>query len=279
MQSMRTAPFSPGYRRITWVHLLIGVNIAVFVLQWLVGMRYPGFVEHYFALSGGGIKAGHYWQFLSYMFLHGGILHLLVNCLGLAFAGREVETQLGPRRLLTIYFLGGILGGIAQLLFSGGPVELVGASGGVCAVLLAFTTMMPEVEITALLYFIIPVRMRAKWLGWAVIGISLFFIATGLGRGVGHLAHLGGALFGWFYVWKLGYGARSYERSWLQRKLDARREEEERREAMEPGEFISREIDPILDKISREGIHSLTKAERRILEQGREKIAKKTTRR
>ena len=192
--------------------------------------------------------------------------------MGLYFAGREVELVCGPKHLLGMYFMGGFLGGILQLAM-GGDISLMGASAGVCAVLLAFTTMLPELEITALLFFIIPIRMRAKWLGRAVIVSSIFFAVTPWGGNVGHLAHLGGALTGWFYTRRLGFGGAF----WFQRVFRDRRVTRERQERMDPNEFISREIDPILDKIAREGIQSLTRSERRILELGREKIAKKTS--
>lgn len=260
----------PG-NRTSVVTTLIALNIVAFLLQWATEYFWPNWMEETFALSRSGIAEGYYWQFLSYMFLHGGVIHLLVNCVGLYFVGPEVETVCGPRHFLGIYFLGGLFGGVLQLLL-GGNYPLVGASAGVCAILLAFTTMLPELEITALIYFVIPIRMRAKWLGRIVIGSSVFFILTGLGGEIGHLAHLGGAMFGWFYTRRLGFGG-SF---WLQRFLRDRRRLRERQEQMDPNEFISREIDPILDKIAREGIHSLTRAERHILEMGREKIAKKT---
>jgi len=245
---------------------------VVSLLQWGTELYYPDFADKYFALSNKGIAEGYYWQFLTYMFLHGGWLHLLVNCLGLYFAGREVEIVLGPKHLLGMYFLGGFAGGVLQLLL-GPAVTLMGASAGVCAVILAFTTMLPELEITALIFFIIPVRMRAKWLGRAVIASSIFFAVTPFGSSVGHIAHLGGAITGWLYTRRLGFGGAF----WFQRFLRDRRRLRDRQERMDPNEFISREIDPILDKIAREGIHSLTRAERRILELGREKIAKKTS--
>ena len=252
------------------VMMLIVANVAFFFLQWGIDWASPDWAETYLGLSREGIAQGFYWQLLTYMFLHGGWLHLLVNCLGLYFAGREVEIVCGPRHLLGIYFTGGLVGGILQLLWM--PAPLVGASAGVCAVLLAFTTMLPELEITALLFFIIPIRMRAKWLGRIVIGSSIFFALSGFGGNIGHVAHLGGAMLGWFYARRLGFGGAF----WLQRFVRDRRRTRERQERMDPNEFISREIDPILDKIAREGIQSLTRAERRILELGREKIAKKT---
>ncbi len=251
--------------------MLIVANVAVSLLQWGIDWCSPGWTETYFALSREGIAQGFYWQFLTYMFLHGGWLHLLVNCLGLYFAGREVEIVCGPRHLLGIYFAGGLAGGILQLLCVPG-VPLIGASAGVCAVLLAFTTMLPELEITALIFFILPIRMRAKWLGRIVVGSSILFAVSGYGGNIGHVAHLGGAMLGWFYARRLGFGGAF----WLQRFVRDRRRTRERQERMDPNEFISQEIDPILDKIAREGIQSLTRAERRILELGREKIAKKT---
>ena len=279
--------------RFSVVFLLILTTVIASLLQWCVEFFSPEWPATYFALSRTGVEHGFYWQFLSYMFLHGSVLHLLFNCLGLYFAGREVEIICGPRHLLGVYFAGGILGGIVQLI--AGPVEtvLLGASAGVCAVLLAYCTIMPEMEVTLLLYFVIPVPMRAKWLGRILITVSLFFGAiiwlppfqgflASLDRNgsmaffvgqVGHLAHLGGAMTGWFYARRLGFGGTF----WLVSLFRERRRLRERRARMNPEQFISEEIDPILDKISREGIHSLTRAERRVLELGRDKIARKTT--
>ena len=223
----------------SFVMMLIVANVAVTLLQWGVDSYSPKWMESYFALSYQGIIDGYYWQFLSYMFLHANIWHLLFNCLGLYFAGREVEIVLGPKHLLGIYFLGGFVGGITQLLFNSG-ISLLGASAGVCAVLLAFTTMLPELEITALLFLVIPIRMRAKWLGRGVIWTSILFALTGFGGDIGHMAHLGGAITGWFYTRRLGFGGAF----WMQRFFRDRRRNRERQERMDPNEFISQEIDP-----------------------------------
>lgn len=254
------------------MELLIGLNVAVFLLQLLAESFAPGVfyrLENDFALSREGLRNGYYWQPVTYMFLHGGAIHLLVNVLGLYFAGREVEHVLGRKHFLGIYFLGGLLGGLAQLLMGD---SVIGASAGVCAVLLAFTSILPELEITALLFFVIPFRMRAKWLGRAVIATSILFAAVGFGSDIGHVAHLVGALTGWVYARCLGFGGDFLA------FFRERRRPRNRLEQMDSRAFISEEIDPILDKISREGIHSLTRAERRILERGREKIASRTSR-
>ena len=254
------------------VSLLIIANVAVFILQEIATRVHPE-LFHLLALSREGIAESRYWQLVTYMFLHGGALHLLVNMLGLYFAGREVESLCGPKHLLGIYFAGGILGGAAQLIAGPATIEIVGASGGVCAVLLAFSTLLPELEITALIFFVIPLRMKAKWLGRAVIATSVVFQLFATGHDpVAHVAHLGGALAGWFYTRRLGYGSPFFLQSWFRDRQRSRR----RLEAMSSTEFISEEIDPILDKIAREGIHSLTRSERRALERGRDKIANRT---
>src|SRR4051794_7728012 len=126
MRSPRLKAFPPRWKagRHSVAMLLIVANVAAFLAQTLVSVVSPDFVQHWFALSGEGIRNGCVWQFLSYMFLHGdprvlwmGPMHLLVNMLTLYFAGREVEAIAGPKHLLGIYFGGGLFGGVAQILF------------------------------------------------------------------------------------------------------------------------------------------------------------------
>jgi membrane associated rhomboid family serine protease len=262
----------PG-RRFSVVAMLIGANVGLFLFQTLVEAFAPGWTTHWLALSGDGIRSGFEWQFLTYMFLHGGVMHLLFNMLTLYFAGRELEVIAGRNHLLGIYFGGGIVGGIAQVMLSNPHMELVGASAGVCAALIAFTTIYPEMELTLLLFFVIPVRLKAKYLALGLVGTSILFSISGVWGSVGHLAHLGGCVVGWVYARQLGFGRPLA----IQRYFFKKRERLVRMEKLTPEQFISEEIDPILDKISREGIHSLTRAERKILEKGREKIAKKTS--
>lgn len=260
-------------RRGSLTLLLVAINIACFLAQTLLDQVSPHWVEAWLALSLEGIKSGYFWQFFTYMFLHGGVMHLLVNLFTLYFAGREVESLVGRTHFLAIYFLGGLVGGLAQILFNSGTGALLGASAGVFAILLAFTTIFPEIQITCLLFFVIPLRLKAKTLALLIVGSTLLFIAMGMMQDIGHVAHLGGCLVGWGYVRTLGFGNPFR----LQEYFDRKRDLAERVQRMSPEEFISEEIDPILDKIAREGIHSLTRTERKILEKGRDKIARKTS--
>jgi membrane associated rhomboid family serine protease len=281
MGSPRIQPFIPRWTtgRRSVVTLLIVASVMAFIGQTFAEMAVRGFTQQWLSLSMTGIRAGYYWQFVSYLFIHGnpgdpitGVVHLFLNMFTLYFVGREVEAIAGPRHLLGMYFLGGILGGLGQIFCSQFPVS--GASAGVCAVLVAFTTILPEYEVTLLLFFVVPVRLRAKYVGWLVAGGAAAMAAFHWMPEVAHVAHLGGCLVGWIYVRQLGFG----NPWWIQRRLIERRQREERLNRMSPDQYMIEEIDPVLDKIAREGIRSLTRGERRILERGREKISQKETR-
>ena len=282
MGSPRIQPFIPRWTtgRRSVVTLLIVASVVAFVLQTVAEHTMPDFTQRWLYLSMAGIKQGNYWQLLTYMFVHGdpkdpltGVVHLFLNMMTLFFVGREVEAIAGPRHLLGMYFIGGVVGGLAQIVAVPGGAPVCGASAGVCAVLLAFTTILPEFEVTILFFFVIPVRLRAKFVGWLVMGGAVAMETFGLMPNVAHVAHLGGCLIGWVYARQLGFGSPW----WYQRRMLERRQREERLTRMSPDQYMVQEIDPILDKISREGIRSLTRRERRILERGRDKISQRDT--
>jgi membrane associated rhomboid family serine protease len=148
------------------------------------------------ALSGDGLARGWWWTPITHLFVHANLLHLAVNVFGLWFIGPEVETMLGRTRFLVLYLVSGVAGGLLQTAFSAPQSELVGASGSVCGVLLSFTTAYPEMPLRALLFFILPVSMKAKTLGRGLIVFSALCAALRLFPQLGHLAHLGGAVAG-----------------------------------------------------------------------------------
>ena len=148
---------------------------------------------------------------------------------------------------------------------------LLGASGGVAAVLVAYAAILPELELTSVMFFLLPVRLKAKHLAYGAFAIAVLGIVFDRTGAVAHSAYLGGCLGGWLYAHLLGFGRPSI----LQRALRQRRADAERHRMMSAEQFIAEEVDPILDKISREGIDSLTRSERRLLAKAREKIAEK----
>jgi membrane associated rhomboid family serine protease len=273
--------------------VLLVVNVVAFVLQNVL-YRFSNFpTDDYFALSVEGLRHGFVWQLLSYQFMHGGWLHLLLNCWAIYVFGREVEETLGRNRFLTLYFTSGVIGGLFQALAGvllGGAfaAPVVGASAGAFGLVAAFATLYPERPLMLLLFFIIPVSMRAKFLLLFSALLTLFGIAFPMDN-IAHAAHLGGMLTGiafvryavhWHWHWPRLKRTRSqplrplvkapHRAAALWGQSNARVDED-----LPPEEFVSKAVDPILDKISAQGIQSLTERERRILETAREKIVRR----
>ena len=176
--------------------ILLGFNAALFLTEEIYRLFFDSSLFPLMALSRDGIAAGACWQFLTHAFLHGNLFHLMVNMTALWFTGPILEELLGGWRYLLLYLVAAVAGGILQTYSFPGSIDLVGASGAVCGLLTGFATLLPRVEITALIFFVIPVRMKAATLGWLVVIVSLVFWLLRIQDGIGHLAHLGGAIAG-----------------------------------------------------------------------------------
>lgn len=139
-----------------------------------------------------------YWQFVTYMFMHGGIWHLLFNMLALFMFGSPVERRVGTREFVLFYFLVGTLSGIASYFFfyfTGQNIMLLGASGAIYGVMLLFSVFFPSAGV--LLFGIIP--MRASMLVLLYFFIEFFGSVFSSGS-IGHATHLFGLLFAFLYV-------------------------------------------------------------------------------
>jgi rhomboid family protein len=205
-----------GKRRISAVVVLIAINTGIFIYQWL-SPWWSDYLLDFYGLSASGLEEGRWWQLITYAFLHANIWHLLFNILSLWFAGRMVERVMGAGRFVALYVASAVAGGVAQILFGGGNTLLLGASGAVCGVIIAFATMFSEAQIVLLLFFVIPLKFRAKYLGWGLAGSSLVFLLTGFESWIGHAAHLGGCVAGYLLARLNGYGAPSAPERLLRR--------------------------------------------------------------
>jgi len=183
-------------RRSPVTGILFGINLTLFLSEEIFRFFFDGSLFPYLALSREGLAEGGWWQLITHAFLHGNLFHLAVNMVALWFTGPLLEQLLGPIRYLFLYLGGAVLGGVLQTLATPGSIDLVGASGSVSALLVGFGTLFPNLLITALIFFVIPVNMKASTLGWLVIGGSLLFWLIGIERQIGHLAHLGGGIAG-----------------------------------------------------------------------------------
>lgn len=200
------------------------------------------------------------WQFVTYMFLHGGMLHLFLNMYAVLIFGIPVEQAWGGRRFLIFYFFTGIGAGITIFIVNiilGGlsmQTPTIGASGAVFGLLLAFGILFPDAEI--LLFFFIPIR--AKYLVFLYGGIELYsLIQTGGHSPISHAGHLGGILFGIIYFLIIKKRGISFRSKLLKARLDRAAE---RREAVAPHLTLPTEIilRNILSKVQTFGPASLT---------------------
>lgn len=246
-----------------------------FLLEWFVFPKEPG--EFIFKP----------WSIITYSFMHSGIWHILSNMLILYYAGIYFLTYFPPKKLLTFYFMGVIVGALVYMLSynlfpafqSAGRSYLLGASAGVMSVLVGIATHVPNLRIRLLLLGSIKFWYIAAFL------VLLDIIQIPLSNAGGHLAHLGGALFGFVYATQLGKGndiASGFEKgiSWFLSLFETGKAPRSRmrtvykkKDAPAPGsrsrvitkDEKQQKIDAILDKISKSGYDSLTKQEKDFL--------------
>lgn len=270
LSGRKSSPFTEAWTRPQRVVLLalIGANVAAFIAQLIIDAYQPGFVRDYLGICDRGVRNACAWQFVTAMFLHDGVWHFAANTLVLYLVGRDVESIVGQRHFLLLFLSGAIAGELGHLFLMPEETVLFGASGGVVAVLFAYATILPELAITPSSRLMFPAALKAKHVAYVAIGVAILLLAIDREGTVTHSAYLGGCAAGWLYAHLLGFGRPSI----LQRLLHQRRAKIERFEQMTPEQFIAEEIDPLLDKISREGMQSLSRAERRTLTKAREKM-------
>jgi membrane associated rhomboid family serine protease len=221
-------------------------------------------------LDGVGVRASEYWRFFTYHLLHANALHFLGTGAVLYFAGREVEPIIGRRHLIGMFLTATLVGGAASWAVAP-EVGVYGASAAAAAVLTAYATILPELDHRVRLFIVWAVNLRARHMVILMLILAAFCVQARLCGAIGPAGILIGAVVGWFWARLLGFG----RLLWFQRARHERDAIERRRERMSPEEFISAEIDPILEKIAREGLRSLTRAERRLLERAKSKMESK----
>jgi membrane associated rhomboid family serine protease len=235
---------------------MLKANVAVFLMFLLLR---SGSLYGLLALSLDGVRHGFLWQPLTYMFLHGSFTHLIFNMMTLYFLGPETERAMGSKHFLAMYLLSGLLGGLGWIWLSATPFDLcVGASGAIYGVLAAFATLYPRRELM-LIFFPVPI-MAWKF----VIGLALieFLLAGNQSSGIAHTAHFAGAFAGFLYIDQL-FESTLLRRLWARARDYVAQRPHAPRAAPPPPDQA--EVDRILDKITAQGIQSLTKAERQTL--------------
>ena len=238
------------------VRALLFANIGVFFLQQTLPIVYAlgVFVPAYVLVRP--------WSLVTYMFLHGGFSHILFNMIALFFFGPRIEDRLGSRRFTVLYFLSGITGALLSIPFTP-AAQIIGASGAVFGVMLAFAYYWPHE--TILIWGIIPVPARIL-----VILTTVLTLWSGFGGardGVAHFAHLGGYVGAFLYLKWIERGRQQFKRklSAAPKEVDQRLVGWKKIDSSRVHEANREEVDRLLDKISAKGIGALTPQERTFL--------------
>jgi membrane associated rhomboid family serine protease len=251
----------------SWVIRLIIFHTAIFFIQIVFSQVGIGSMSgslsdmlvYFFGLRPALVIEKFYvWQLFTYMFLHGGFIHLFLNMYALLIFGIPVEQAWGGRRFLVYYFFTGLGAGITIMIVNTilGDVTTptIGASGAVFGLLLAFGMLFPDAEI--LLFFFIP--MRAKFLVLLYGGIELYSLySSGAQSPISHAGHLGGIIFGLVFfliIRKRGISFKSkLIKARLNRELGRHQAEVDRRVQTEEAPLAA-----ILKKLEATGADSLT---------------------
>ncbi|MGL4854838.1 MAG: rhomboid family intramembrane serine protease, partial [Lentisphaeria bacterium] len=285
------------------IKILIVINVICFGLQYLLVEKLSAtghvtyfverawdnsgsfyFLNHWFsdfmAMAPVDVFSGKVWKLFTSMFVHGNFFHIFFNLFALWSFGSSVEKYIGKHKFLILYFFSGFIGAFCYLLSEmNSSVPCLGASAAVCGTVLVSALLFPDYKV--FLFFIpIPIAIR-KFIKYFIIGSLILIVTRRLGVTNGttaHVAHLGGFLGGWIYFkyllkrpvkkvdifqWLSNFKARFHRRRFV-RKVD-----EKGKEVVEP-----KDVDYVLDKISRSGIGSLTSEEKAVLEAARKNLRK-----
>jgi membrane associated rhomboid family serine protease len=253
--------------------LYIGMNVLIFIVASLLGvfMTFAGQkgwvalqIQEYFAFPAAlGSLPVRFYTILTYQFFHADFFHILFNMLWLYWIGQIFLSFLKPRQFHFVYIGGGVLGALTFLLlfhavpaFSNQAAMLIGSSASVMAILSATATLVPDYSIRLMLFG----ELKLKYLVLAYILLDIFGTA-GTNAG-GSIAHLGGALFGFLYI-KLLQSGKDWSNIFKRKpKLKVVKNNAPRSNASSVNQ---KEIDNVLDKISKSGYDQLSKEEKEIL--------------
>jgi membrane associated rhomboid family serine protease len=296
MSELYEAPESPRMTRA--VQWLLALNIGVYFLQ--LTLFAPATVYSMLALDPARFPS-EWWTPLTYMFVHAWLAHLAFNMFTLWMFGPRLEHVWGTRSFVQFYLWSGLGGAVAHLIFAQHSA-VIGASGAISGVLVAYALRWPDEEVY--LFGVIP--MKSRWLIAAMIGMNIIF-ALSPGSGIDWTAHVGGMAFGWIFLKLSSLGGLTRVKGWVsaapEESEDMPRAVPRNRSPMRdqvrgvdevvarsnavvlreskplqhvpkqesPKEYAAR-VNRVLDKISQQGIDSLSRDERRLLEEMSRKL-------
>lgn len=252
------------------VEKFIYANVVVFVLEWLFASFHLHFIQDWFSLPHQFNQfLSQPWSLVSYGFLHANFPHILFNLIALFYFGNLFTEYFSARKFIHFYLLGTLVGGLLYLLvynlipslkYQSGP--LVGASSAVTAILVAMATYLPHYEIKfRFIGFVKLWVIAAIFIAWDIISLPL-------GNTGGHLAHLGGALFGYLAIkYQTGFDIEILKKPFEKKsplKTSYKSPSKPIKKSVTPQDVQAR-VDVILDKIGKSGYEALSKADKEFL--------------
>ena len=279
--------FKREFKQGTILNKLIYINVGVFLFFSILGVLSFMFqfditllLEKLYLPANHSRLLSQPWTFITYMFLHNGFLHLLFNMVWLHFGGKIFLQYLKPKQLLSTYILGGVSGGLLFVIaynyipalqaYSFGALAM-GASASVLAIIVAIATYTPNYSVQ------FPFIGFVKLKHIAIFSVALDIISIPKGNAGGHIAHLGGALFGYVYIKQMRKGndfSKGFS-SFLERLINTFKPKSKlktvHKRAKSDYDFNKeksakqKEIDIILEKIANSGYESLSKEEKATL--------------
>ncbi|MEM9025707.1 MAG: rhomboid family intramembrane serine protease [Verrucomicrobiota bacterium] len=288
---------------VAWFAIICG---ALFLIESISEAFFPGFgvdafTRDWLALGITNLQDYKVWTLFTYAFLHGGLLHIIFNLLLIILIGRQLEHSLGEKQTTYLLAAGIVAGALAFLAvnFNRPGSYVLGASAGAMALLTTFCLLNYERPLTFLLFLIVPVTLRAKWILWGLVGIDSFMLLTSEipgtrgGIAIAHSAHLGGAIAGFvYYRYFLGHATNNPFAHWFKAKPKSRQQTVRAEVVSNPRESrfnyrpkqqtvnlsnrndVQKEVDRILDKINTQGFGSLNAEEKETLERARDMLSK-----
>lgn len=264
------------------IRAIISINVVVFLFQVFLGMLSPYYsdalVKALALYPEWHTTLFQPWRLVTYMFLHGGFFHILFNMLWLWWMGRAVEQTLGPRTFTVIYLAAGIGGALIDVIIAQflGINYVIGASGAVFGIMVAFAMLYPTMPI---MLFLLP-PIEARYVVAGLIALNLLLLNGG--DGVAHVVHLGGAGVGYLLMkaqnrgYELSRWMLPFEQFWYRlkgayqkQKNSSRSKKNSNMYSVSDVEIIDEsdqsELDEILEKISKKGYDGLTKEEKKKL--------------
>ena len=248
------------------IKVLVTINFCIFVLQSIARAE-----NLFFPLFGLVPKLVWselmIWQPFTYMFFHGGIWHVLINMFVLWMFGNELERLWGKKFFLNYYFTTGVGAGLVTMIFGlNSMTPIVGASGAVYGVLLAYGVIYPNRQVY--LYGLIPIKSI-----WFVIGVGVIAFLSSFNEmsQISHLTHLSGMIIGYLLLKK----PVRLKALWfsISKRVTEYKVQKEEKKVLEQ-HVIERDVDQILDKINREGFNSLSEEEQDRLYKGSRSLSK-----